>query len=68
MPRVKQDGEWPKNCKIPMGMRHKIIQHARGLARACIHAGTDLNYRDVDRLRILVTLPDYSRKRKPRKE
>lgn len=68
MPCVKQDSEWPKNCKIPMGMRHKIMQHARGLARACIHAGTDLNYRDADRLRITVKLPDYSRKPKSRKK
>lgn len=44
------------------------MQHARGLARACIHAGTDLNYRDADRLRITVKLPDYSRKPKSRKK
>lgn len=62
MPRIAAAGEWPKNCKIPTGLRHEIMKHARGLAQACIRASTDLTYRDADNLRVRVTLPDYSSK------
>lgn len=68
MARIKDDGEWPKNCKISIGLRHKIMQHARGLSRACIHADTDLSYRDADGLRVRVTLPDYGRKARKRRK
>lgn len=69
MPRIAHAGEWPKKCKIPMGLRTDIMKHARGLARACIMADTKLSYKDADNLRINVTLPDYrkTRKRKPKK-
>jgi hypothetical protein len=68
MPRIAPEGEWPKNCKIPAGLRHDIVRHARALSRACIQADTDLSYRDADNLRVRVTLPDYSHKRRKRKK
>jgi len=67
MPRIAATGEWPKNCKISAGLRTEIMRHARGLARACIMADTDLSYRDADNLRVRVTLPDYGHKIRKRK-
>lgn len=68
MPRIAAEGTWPKNCKVPVGLRHDIMKHARRLARACIRASTDLSYKDADNLRVSVTLPDYSHKTRRRKQ